>query len=622
MEFNMENYKLRLNYRNKSIKEVYYSTKSGKGDATFKDIELQIKKVQAVAKKHNQQVEFEVALKYDKKLTGLGWRSGYMFGVNDKPSIFDAGNTEGFDMSGYMVEGAEVQSHFKEFVLYVIPMTVTKGGSDKYNDCLYDCIKLVIKDINLLPKTVQKASGFKRMLKLNRGDKIDIKLFPKIEDLLRINLNCSGNAVYTSACKYDRKINLKLVAEHFTLDKSTRKYKVRHNSRRVAFCEINERKTYNFISYKRDKIRIKEWTHADRVNDNFFVIYKPKDKKTLRQKFEEFLKAREEILKHTDNFIDLFSTPLFSQCAQRVLYVFGGSNIQPEPITALEAEWVNNSFKGALIYAQEGTYEQAISIDQNSMYSHYLSSDKFMIPYKSGEFKKLDKITNSVYPYGIYRAIVTSTNVSLNKFFRFNKLNYYTHFDLSNATSLGFTVELIQDDQANCLLYDSKSRTYGHRAYSQTITYLFNLKNKCKYAKGILSALWGSMTEKNTKKISILKTQEEYEDIQDNCMITKITKTDTGTKVHYINSDKIFKTDYARVGPFLTAYCRLQMQKFINTNFKLEDVIRIHTDSVTLNNSSSIDTALISCDIGKFKIEHNGKCTIKNALNCVWTESK
>jgi predicted house-cleaning NTP pyrophosphatase (Maf/HAM1 superfamily) len=176
-------------------------------------------------------------------------------------------------------------------------------------------------------------------------------------------------------------------------------------------------------------------------------------------------------------------------------------------------------------------------------------------------------------------------------------------------------VELIQDDEPNALLYDSKSRTYGHRAYENTIKYLFDLKDKCKYVKRILSSFWGSMMEKNKRTVILSDTEV---DITDDKEICGIRKYDNCTKVKYLKTDKIFKTDYARVGAFLTSYCRLQMQKFITKNFDDENVIRIHTDSVTVL-SQKLDKKLISNDIGAFKLEHKGDCYIEHINVVKWT---
>ena len=62
------------------------------------------------------------------------------------------------------------------------------------------------------------------------------------------------------------------------------------------------------------------------------------------------------------------------------------------------------------------------------MYPSIMSSNgKF--PIKKGEFKILETIDNlSYFSFGIYRCEVSkSEDESINKLFRFNHQNYYTH---------------------------------------------------------------------------------------------------------------------------------------------------------------------------------------------------
>ena len=98
---------------------------------------------------------------------------------------------------------------------------------------------------------------------------------------------------------------------------------------------------------------------------------------------------------------------------------------------------------------------------------------------KQGIFRKID-ILPQILPYGIYRVKITrSGDPHVNKLFRFNDLDYYTQFDIGMARKLELEIELIIDDEANCLLYQ-KGRVKGCSMFKNLLDYLFDLKKqKC-----------------------------------------------------------------------------------------------------------------------------------------------
>ena len=107
---------------------------------------------------------------------------------------------------------------------------------------------------------------------------------------------------------------------------------------------------------------------------------------------------------------------------------------------------------------------------------------KIAFPIKKGTFthiKQLDKIIN----YGIYRC-----NIEENKLFVTNKSNYYTHFDIQNAIKLGCKVELIIDEQANALIYDSTCR--ANNLFFHFVEDIYKWKQEESDMKLILNILW------------------------------------------------------------------------------------------------------------------------------------
>ena len=81
------------------------------------------------------------------------------------------------------------------------------------------------------------------------------------------------------------------------------------------------------------------------------------------------------------------------------------------------------------------------------------------------EFLKL-----TYYKYGIYKCIViNNVDEKLNKLFRFNESNYYTHHDLTRAKELNFSIEMIEDNEANTLIYDKTDLICGNKVFTKYI---------------------------------------------------------------------------------------------------------------------------------------------------------
>src|SRR5690606_33328899 len=131
--------------------------------------------------------------------------------------------------------------------------------------------------------------------------------------------------------------------------------------------------------------------------------------------------------------------------------------------------------------------------DMNSMYLYYMSSAGFTIPTKQEEF---EYITNEAfknikfYHYGIYRCKITDKH----KLFKPSKDNYYTHFDLELCKVLKINVDIIEDGQANCMLYKS-GRINGNKMFGPYVEYMFDLKKKGLPVKDISTLLWGKLTQ-------------------------------------------------------------------------------------------------------------------------------
>jgi hypothetical protein len=176
------------------------------------------------------------------------------------------------------------------------------------------------------------------------------------------------------------------------------------------------------------------------------------------------------------------------------------------------------------------------------------------------------------------------------------------------ARLLQFKIELLN---GSCLLYNSKSRIQSLQVYGQTIKFLFDLKQKNKYAKKIMSSLWGSHCEKNiVKKTIYYEGNDEIFDDTD-LEIVSIKKLDKKIKINFERTENIFKLPYARMGTFLTSYARFQfVKRILSNNFDTKNIKYINTDGFVIQNETLKDDE-IGIDMGKFKIEKTGNCELK-----------
>jgi hypothetical protein len=74
-----------------------------------------------------------------------------------------------------------------------------------------------VKSIGLKQIQLEWRSGekFKSRLGLQRDYLVSVNLFPKIENTLQLNMNCVGDAEYTSPHNFSRSITVKLYNEHY-----------------------------------------------------------------------------------------------------------------------------------------------------------------------------------------------------------------------------------------------------------------------------------------------------------------------------------------------------------------------------------------------------------------------
>jgi hypothetical protein len=153
---------------------------------------------------------------------------------------------------------------------------------------------------------------------------------------------------------------------------------------------------------------------------------------------------------------------------------------QGEPVSAQEEQWIDDAHKGGLRYIKgDITLKQGYEYDVRGSYASQISSPdaKFTFPINQGEFHYIEEIPE-VVKYGLYRVIIEESNdYNLNRLFKFNQANIYTHYDINGARILGLKMTLIKNNEANALLYTT-GRANGSVYFRGLVDYLNKLKMK------------------------------------------------------------------------------------------------------------------------------------------------
>jgi hypothetical protein len=462
-----------------------------------------------------------------------------------------------------------------EFTVYVWNPASNKGGclddDDEFNDCLYDSICSVVEKYRL-PKNYKTPEQLKEYLNLNRNDKISIDLIPKIENLYKININVMGDYVFTSSLQYPTRqvVDLTLLNSHYEVNEmvlNSGKIGLSLTKRefKLVLCEelkdnvlcYDGENNYN-LSFP-EYYRLKQETR--KTGMAYINKYAKKDKNgekiDIKTSYCIFMKNADTLKNLTKGKYDL-SRSMFKTTElirKKISVSLKGFEV-PDMLTEFEQHWVYHTDCNAIIFSMACELENGYAYDKRSCYPSVMCDKTFSFPVKVGVFSLLEKLPEPLN-YGIYRIEISKSGDELtDRWFSFNINNYYTHYHIETAKILNLKMELIQDGQANALLY-KKNRASGSVYFSGIVNELYNLKSQSPLAKELLSSLWGVLCKKNIIKRNSIKkkivlTDELLVGIQ------PIDGNGENINVEYMKKNNYYKYEYARIGVFLTSLNRLK----------------------------------------------------------------
>jgi hypothetical protein len=379
------------------------------------------------------------------------------------------------------------QDDIKHFVVYMQRRPEPAGGNDKHNDCLYNChLKAVGGDPKALPTVINTPAKLKAALGLNRDDPISIEHLQEYARIANVSFEVSGDYEYVTP-KKPVHLKLYLLAEHFTLEKTKMKW-----VKGIYFEPIPKENIYVYKIIPQDKkaqtekrwevydgkktksITFKEFAKYHDFKERLILIHAKKDA-DMKDMRDKYIELADKLREHTKGKINLYKyTKLHTAAFDLWTNHFATGIQEPEPLGALESSWIAKANKGGAHYAKP--YEgPGYSYDMNVMYSHKMCDSNFKIPFKRGEFMTLPEILDKKeIKYGIYRCKVEGEHPLITTY-----RTHYTHMDLSLMLDFGLTVKLIQDGQANALIYDQE-RLSGKYMFSSFINYMTKLKDYLK----------------------------------------------------------------------------------------------------------------------------------------------
>jgi hypothetical protein len=571
---------------------------------------------------------------YDNKVRGLtttamlygslNWKSGKLSHIGQKIHLYNPNELYNLNVE------YEIPATIPSFNIYILLGNKAEGGNTEYNDCLYDCLKYYIFNIEDYFKT---PADLKIYLKLGRNSKIPIDMLGLVEKKLgnKYQINVRGDYIRTSTIKSKKEINLLLENEHYTPEIVKRKYIPVERYKEKTIMMYDKKDFMGYNGKEEYKLTKEEWNNIRYNFDSPYILI-PRDSRgyrdeegnkltlSLQEEYELTIKIAEILKKESNGVINMFKNGSYHDTS---LSLFDKmiKYINAEPILQDETIWIRESSFSALIYAEE--YEGGIyKYDVKSLYPYLMNLPTLKFPIKRGEFKKIDKFEQ--YPkFGIYKCIIKpSDDSNTNKLFKFNSSNKYSSIDIYNARNLGLEIELIQDEEINFLEYTSDKLITFNEVFSNYVKFLFALKDKKGNSeeikllnvgsKKILNILWGSLCEVDKKKyffkneISIDNEEEiisikPYEDERGSFISIQTTK---------INN--YYKTPFARLCPFLLSQGRKHMSEIMKP-YK-DSIKQIQTDgfssTVKIHENRSVN-------IGELKFEGSTEEAIIKHCNSV-----
>ena len=511
------------------------------------------------------------------------------------------------------------------FSIFVQTIDAAGGADDDNNDCLYNSLYALLK--TTLTNKWDHAWKLKKSLNIGRQDKVNAHdHIDMVERILNIGIHIDGDI--TRAPKIDTKTSVEITLQdgHYTPKKTAKTYSYFAEKKPCFYTLDKTTLMYSYYDGSTLQTAPKE-EFLPRLQykvktDNFYIACSRS--KDLKVEYNDYVYNADNILNITKGKINLYKTQTIVKTAIKLFYDLN-QHVHPEEISDDEAEFILNCYRGGIMYAKK--YNGVCSKgDVCSMYPSILNSN-IMLPVKKGEFKTIstadllntrNKKGEVYFKAGIYRAKIETTKKE-GLIFRFNALHHYTHTDVSLAHKLGFDITMICDDEPNFLHYSTDAMVSSKTMFKNYIDYLFPLKKqypKLSFFKAILNTIWGALSENKIHTTHVFKRDEQIT-LEADETIESITKYSEDTyKIETRHVGQWFMTNYARFSPFITAQGRNLIANLALNHVKdLDNIVHMHTDSITVKDEILDLKSKAECELGDFGLEYKGMINVNNVMS-------
>lgn len=540
----------------------------------------------------------------------IGWRNGHSTKIGANTEAFDPVNFPEYQERDVEFDFDQLATRFIIIFCPGLKLPSDKGGAGSYNDCLFDALHERLG--GKLPKKINTAPKLKEACGVERRAKLGVEHIKILEVILEdIGINVIGDVMHL--CDHECKIivNLCLIKGHYYLSTSK---KTLPQTKGTFFTPkpVELLRTYSLgevISIYDGKtittIPPKDFT-ALRKLYKFLFIKMARDE-TLESTYDNYIIMQKQMMETSGGKIDMFKYDLISKASMDIWTMHTGLKL-PETIDDIEGDWLDKTFSAGLRYSKVGYTGPYHLYDINSQYPAIMIHPKFQVPIKQGCYMKLTELP-SYFKYGMYRCqVMPSDDENVNKLFKFNNKDFYTHYDLTLAKKMNMAMKLY--DGVNFYYYERKEcLEYGVKIFGDFVNELYEYKKAYSPFKKIMNTLYGALCQRDRKTKYVNITQEnniELDTLHDMNLSGKMLT------VEYSKAGaKPFLHSYARFGIYITSFARFQFVNEILRTKCAPLIVRIHTDSIM----TTVPLPLkLSDDIGGWKHEKSGECNIINGV--------
>eukprot|EP00957_Ditylum_brightwellii_P050358 3818788-Ditylum_brightwellii.AAC.1 len=225
---------------------------------------------------------------------------------------------------------------------------------------------------------------------------------------------------------------------------------------------------------------------------------------------------------------------------------------------------------------------------------------------------------DNVVCYGIYNVKIDTTGQF---YLQRDKHNMYKHFNIMMAQQLGLKIESVDGgNKVHACLYPTETRESGQRLFQQIIKEFYLLKlQKLPHVKRMLNSLWGVLCKKSAKCI-YFKLEDGF-NLPSGAHIKRFHPVNIKKDkfcVKYTRLGQYFKTDYARMGKFLTSNGQYKLFQTMRPHEDL--IVQVHTDGfISTKQILELNKQTKNLAHGMFKRDdlHNIEIHHVNKITCM-----